>query len=1103
MIHRAPVVSFAVALALLATIPCHISAADYEVPDPATPQVAGPSDEGEKAIGTFRVPEGFSISLFAAEPLLANPVAFWIDARGRVYVCETFRQNRGVTDNRRHGKKWLEADLAAQSVEDRRRYHLKQLGKKAAGYMMHDDRIRLLTDSDGDGRADKATVFADGFNDLVDGTGAGVLSRDGRVYYTCIPSLYLLQDEDSDGRSDVRKVLHTGYGVRVAFRGHDMHGLTLGPDGRLYFSIGDRGYNVQTEGRRLKDPESGAVFRCDLDGSNLEVFATGLRNPQELAFDDHGNLFTGDNNSDSGDRARFVYLVRGGDSGWRMAYQYLRDRGPFNREKLWHPQHQGQPAYISPPISNISSGPSGLTYYPGTGFGEKYRGHFFLCDFRGGAGNSGVLTFKTKPKGAGFELVDSSQFLWNILATDVDFGPDGAMFVSDWVHGWNGTGKGRIYRLQHHKAGQSDIVAEVKRLLAEGFSQRSEKELAGLLAHADRRVRLEAQLALVEKEALEPLRTTAKQHQNLLARLHGVWGLGILARQEKSQPAIDTLRELLQGDHAEVRAQAAKVLGDANVAAAEAKLIDRLADENLRVRYFAAQALGRVGSRRAVEPLLAMLAENANQDVYLRHAGVMGLAGSGDVQTLVAQSPHPSTAARLGILLALRRLQSPQVARFLQDTDRSLIVEAARAIHDVPIPKALPPLAALADRPMDSDALIRRVINANYRLGTAEHAAALARLAGRSDIPEDRRVDALKLLSQWQEPSSRDWVLGMWRPLDKRDANVAKQALTLALPAVLTGPDRVRREAAAVAAKLGIREVGPVLVELLQDTAKPGTVRGEALDALLALGYGELQPLTRAALTDPDGHVRAAARRVLAKTKPAAALPLLEKAVYEGTLVERQDALAALGKLTQPGTDAALSRILDRLIDGKIPLDTRLDVLAAAEQRSSAEIRQKVKDYQAAKDAGNPLAKYHEALAGGSAARGEQLFFGRSQLSCVRCHQVGDRGGDVGPNLTKIGTEKKPDYLLESIVLPNKTIAKGFETQLIITLDGRVLSGILKGETKTHLQLVDAEGKRFTVEKALIEEQRRGKSAMPEDLIKHLSPAELRDLVAYLGSLKK
>ena len=166
--------------------------------------------------------------------MLANPVALGFDSHGRIYVCETFRQQQGVEDNRSH-MVWLEDDLAARSVADRVAFFRKHLGEGIADYGRQQDRIRRLADTDGDGVADEQDPLADGF------------------------------------------------GVRVVFRGHDMHGLTLGPDGRISFSIGDRGYNLTTqEGMRLVRPDTGAVFRCERDGSNLEVFVYGLRNPQEL-----------------------------------------------------------------------------------------------------------------------------------------------------------------------------------------------------------------------------------------------------------------------------------------------------------------------------------------------------------------------------------------------------------------------------------------------------------------------------------------------------------------------------------------------------------------------------------------------------------------------------------------------------------------------------------------------------------------------------------------------------------------------------------------------------------------------------------------------------
>lgn len=359
------------------------------IPRPAaqSPSIAAPSDEPAKSATTFGMPEGFVVELFAAEPDVANPVAFSIDEHGRVFVCESFRQNQGVTDNRKHDRTWVEADLAAQTVEDRRAYHLRLLGDKVKDYELQDDRIRLLVDADGNGRADSATVFAEGFNGLLDGTAAGILARRGDLFLTCIPSLYRLRDENGDGRADTspaeRAILSTGYGVRVALRGHDLHGLVLGPDGRIYFTIGDRGYRLEHDGRVDHDPGSGAVFRCEPDGRSLEVFARSLRNPQELAFDDLGNLFTVDNNSDGGDKARVVHLVPGGEAGWNMSFQYLDDRGPWSREKIWHTACDGQPAWTLPPLAHVGAGPSGMAAYPGTGLTSHFNGRFLLADFHG------------------------------------------------------------------------------------------------------------------------------------------------------------------------------------------------------------------------------------------------------------------------------------------------------------------------------------------------------------------------------------------------------------------------------------------------------------------------------------------------------------------------------------------------------------------------------------------------------------------------------------------------------------------------------------------------------------------------------------------------
>lgn len=1107
------------AAALLATIPFSalLAVPGDAPPPPDEPKIASASDEGQQALAGFRVPAGLKGELWAAEPLLANPVAFCIDNRGQIYVCETFRQGRGVEDNRGHDH-WLDDDLAAMTIEDRLAYIIKHLGNKAEDYTKHDDRIRLLADTDGDGRAEKNSIFADRFNNILDGTAAGVLVREGNVYLTCIPHLWLLRDEDGDDKAEIRKPLSTGYGVRFAFRGHDMHGLILGPDGRLYFSIGDRGLNVKTqEGTQLVNPESGAVLRCELDGSNLELFATGLRNPQELAFDDHGNLFTGDNNSDSGDQARWVHVVEGGDSGWRMAYQYLPDRGPFNREKIWHPydpeKHAAngvpeQPAHIVPPITNFASGPSGLAYYPGTGLTDHFNNRFLLVDFRGGPANSGVRSFRLKPKGASFEMIDAEETLWNVLATDIDFGPDGAIYLADWVNGWNGEGKGRIYRFHSPEAAESEIVEQVRTLLAEGFSQRPIDELVGYLSHADRRVRQEAQFALVEKRASTPLAGVARKGDSQLARLHAIWGLGQLARRKVDHVFClkQVLKSLADDADAEVRAQAATMLGDARHDFAAGDLRRRLADDSPRVRMCAAIALGKLKDAGAVEPLLALLEENADRDPVLRHAAVIGLTGAANssAETLVAHAKHPPPAARLGVLLALRRLSSEQVALFLNDSDPLLVVEAARAIHDVPIPAALPQLAALVSREMPSDALIRRVLNANFRLGKPENAAAIAAYAARPDAPDAMRLEALDMLANWAKPSNRDRVLGMWRPLAERPTADAAAALRTNLAGIFSGTDKVRSTAAQVAAKLEIKEVIPELRTLLADQNQPPQSRADALTALVAVKFAEIEPTARQSLTDQSPAVRAAARSVLAQLKAADAVALFDQAITGGERVERQAAFAALANLRGSAVNELLAKALDRLLAGDFPADAELDLIAAAQPRLNRELRQKIEEYQSRRDSSDPLADWRACLEGGDAERGRKLFFERGQLSCVRCHKIGETGGDVGPELTKIAADKEKQraYLLEAIVTPSKTIAKNFETVVILDLEGRQHTGILKQEVSEKLTLMTAEGSLITIPQAEIEARKAGKSSMPEDLTKHVTKHELRDLIEFLSTLR-
>ncbi|MDB6035367.1 MAG: hypothetical protein JWM16_5705 [Verrucomicrobiales bacterium] len=1086
------------------------------------PKVAEASDEGERAIKRFRIPKGFKVELFAAEPLLANPVAFCIDEKGRFYVAETFRLHAGVTDIRGH-MGWLDTELASKSVEERVAYMTKFEGKKIGDYAIETDRIRLIEDTDGDGKADKSTVFADGFSGIADGIGAGLLARKGNVYYTDIPNLWLLKDTNGDGKADVRKSLSYGYGVRVGFLGHDLHGLRIGPDGKVYFSIGDRGAHVQLpNGKVVENLETGAIYRCNQDGSDLEIFASGVRNPQELVFDQYGNLWTGDNNSDGGDPARWVYAVDGGDSGWRVGWQFINTpsaRGPWLAERMCYPQFEGQAAFIVPPIALIANGPSGLSYNPGIGMPERYNEHFFLADFRGSTG-SGIHSFAVKPKGAGFEMVDRSQFIWEVLVTDGDFGYDGCFYLTDWVNGWNKTGKGRIYRVYDPEAIKDPAVAQTKKLFAEGFDKRSVNELVGLLSNKDMRVRQEAQFALVDKKAESQLEKVAGSGEGQLTRLHAVWGLGQFANgkdRSNQSKAIAALTGLLSDKDAEVRSQVAKALGEAKAARAYDGLVKLLSDAQDRPRFFAAIALGKLGRKQAVPALLEMLRANDNKDRYLRHAGVVGLVGCADVSTIANLAKDSSAGVRMAAVIALRRLERPEISTFLKDSDPYIVAEAARAINDVPIAKALPELAALIQQPSklqsfpegNQDApgprhgLIRRVINANYRVGTKENAMALVSFAASSPAADSLRTEALTSLGEWDKPSGRDHVTGLWRPLPSRDMKVAANALRSQMGTLLTSPSSsVKVSTTKVAAKLGIKAGSGGAYDMLADSQQPSNVRVEALKSLATLKDPKLDDAIKLALVDKDEPLRTEASRIQAQLRPNDATAQIKTILAKGSTREKQSAFATLAAMPGNAADAILSEWLEKLAAKQVPTDLQLDVLDAAGARQDAAIKAKLVQLNNARPAEDNLRAYRECMEGGNAEEGKKIFLERAEVSCVRCHKVNGEGGEVGPELAGIGKRQNRDYILESIIYPNAKIAQGFESVIVTMKNGTAYAGTVKKDDANILEINSPEDGILKLKKEDIKTRERGLSGMPEELRQVMTKQDIRNLVEFLSSLK-
>ncbi|MDB6078261.1 MAG: hypothetical protein JWO82_2008, partial [Akkermansiaceae bacterium] len=798
------------------------------------------------ATETQTLKEGLTRTLIAREPLLKNPVVVSVDVDGAIYVAETARRKLADVDIREF-EEWVPQTLALTSVAERQVLYRRELvaGKVSPKTSLRDlngdgvvdfhdlavtsERILKLTDTDGDGVMDKSQVFAEGFNTEVTGIAAGVLAWRGDVYASIIPDLWKLRDTKGTGVADQREALLTGFGVHVAYAGHDMHGLILGPDGKIYWTIGDKGVNVVSkEGKRWAVPDCGSVLRCNPDGTGFEIFASGIRNVQQIAFDDYGNIFGVDNDSDAkGEKERFVYIAEGSDTGWRCYYQYRgNDYNPWMAESMSVPAGKDQPAYITPPICNYYDGPSGFARDPGTALNERYRGSFFMTGFPAGL----LFSFKTEPQGAGFRMTDSHQVDKGPAYVGCNFGPDGALYLADWAGGYPLKEKGAVWKIDDAGAKDSPLRREVAKMLKEGPAKVAEAELLKRLKHPDQRVRSEAQGELARRSDGVALlaKAAAAWKDEPLACTHALWGL---TQAKAYSPAL--LKELIGAKEEHTREQAAKWAGE-TAGRPVPELVALLKDPSAMVRYRAAVAIGRLGMSEAADAVIAMLAENGNRDAYLRHAGVLALAGM-QPEAVAKAAANESPAVRLAAAVAMKRTGSPAVAGLLTDKDPAVASEAALSIYnDSSITASLPDLAALPERnPAAGAAAMRRALASNRVVADAAAAERLVKYAADGAHAGELRVAALEALASWPKKLELDPVDGRWHPAPAADAAVARLAFAKVAAALGKDGDAAVAKAAGEAAKaLGVTEDAGQLVKDAGDAGLPAELRLQALAAL-------------------------------------------------------------------------------------------------------------------------------------------------------------------------------------------------------------------------------------------------------------------------------
>ncbi len=1065
---------------------------------------------------------------WSGELNIPDPTACSVDEAGNVYVASTTRRKAADLDIREH-MVWVADDVGLTSPADKLTFYQRELApgrlKSARGGLKdHNqdgsvdwkdlthfkERIYRLTDTDGDGVADKLTVFAEGFNSPVSGIAAGVLYFDGWVYVTAIPDVWRLKDTDGDGVADVREVIATGFGGHIAYAGHDMHGLRLGPDGRIYWTVGDKGANVVSkEGRRFAYPHEGCVLRCEPDGTRFEVFARGIRNTQEIAFDDFGDIIGVDNDGDQPkERERLMYLLEGSDSGWRNQHQYQKTESRWVKENMWLPHGAAdQPLNITPPIANYSDGPAGFLREPGHALDGELRGHYLLNQFPKGK----MDAFTLAPHEDGFKQTGLRTLTSGVMGIGMAWGVDGRAYYADWIGGYPLDGKGAVWRL--------DVAAAVdpssSEILSKPFSVAIPKEeLLGLLGHRDQRVRVNASLRLDRLGAWQEMLALAlKPASPRFARIHAIWGYGMGVRLGKIADVTPALA-LLDDDDSEIRVQALKILGEAPASEATARKVSaQLSHADLRVRTQAGITLG----KKSYHATFAQIVRDAEADLrrpWLRHGLVSGLAGSHSADELLTLARARQGADAVFATLALARQKAPQLAGLLSHANPEVVTEAARAIHDDEgVPSAFASLAESFGRPELPYHAARRALNMNLRTGRKEDFRRVLDWALGQPAGTRLRADAWKTLLRFDQPPRLDLVDGFARRFEARDRGQLAEVLRARQAELLDVTDAADRPLVLeILVRFELQVPGPVLLALAGDLKASPSVR---LQTLRLLGKqdveraGMIEVLRQSAGEGNPSEVRIEALRQLFLADGETALRVAREIIASKSakVAEKQAVVGALRGRDDAASVRMLLELTTRLVDRKLDNGLKLDVFTLAKESPAAPVAALLRRYleAAAKPAGSlagPELPYELLVDGGDPAAGKAIVNGHLAANCVACHRIdSDEGSEVGPSLRQVGALRTRTEIAQSLIEPSAKVVLGYGVETVRLKSGETIAGgVIKENAKT-IDLMLADGKIRRLAAAEVVQRTPPVSVMPP-MLGILSPAEIRDVVAYLSGLR-